>query len=577
MDFKDRKLNSTKLLKLFSIVLLLIFTYSSGAQENTIPAFPGAGGFGKYTEGGRGGRVIYVTTLKDNTQAGSLRYAINQSGPRIVMFKISGTIQLKSSLKIKNDNITIAGQTAPGDGITLRDYPVTVDADNVIIRYLRFRMGDVTAQEADALGGRYHKNIIVDHCSMSWSTDECVSFYGNENFTLQWCILSESLRVSVHSKGTHGYGGIWGGEKASFHHNLLAHHDSRNPRFCGSRYSNRHEFEMVDFRNNVIYNWGSNSAYAGEGGRYNMVNNYYLAGPATKSGVKDRIIQPWADEGKNSQPAGIYGTFFIEGNYVSASAAVTSDNWAGVDMSSTFGTYAPGITKSDLVSETEYDAGEVITHTAEQSYSKVLDYAGASLAYDSVDIRIIHETATETVTFTDGGNGSKNGLTDTQEAVGGWPFLASAEAPSDTDEDGMPDDWENTNGLNANDPSDAQLKSLDDVYPNLEVYLNSLVADITAQQDEDGIHTSIQEIDKVDKKEENIFIRYNNTSRQLMVKHNQAIDEIKFYSITGKLMKLVTTNQNDINIDVAGLNNSIYIVRIKNTAQQIFTKKIGLF
>ncbi|SHF46718.1 Por secretion system C-terminal sorting domain-containing protein [Mariniphaga anaerophila] len=557
----------------FFIALATGFATPVFAQNSALPAFPGAEGFGKYTEGGRGGRVIYVTTLEDSNSEGSLRYAVNQTGPRIVLFKVSGTIRLKSDLKIRNSRITIAGQTAPGDGITLRDYPVTVQADEVVIRFLRFRMGNVTNQEADALGGRYNKNVIIDHCSMSWSTDECVSFYDNENFTLQWCLLSESLRISVHDKGKHGYGGIWGGANASFHHNLLAHHDSRNPRFCGSRYSNNAENELVDFRNNVIYNWGANSVYGGEGGHYNLVNNYYKAGPATSSN-RSRIIQPYADNGSNSQSAGVYGKFFIEGNFVTASSGVTNDNWAGVNMHSSFTSYAPGIVKNDIRSETAYNAGEVTTHPAEQALEKVVAFAGASLARDPVDTRIADETATGTVTYPDGGFGSTNGLVDTQEAVGGWPELSAEQPPADSDNDGMPDDWEVANNLNPYNPDDAQMKSVDGVFPNVEVYLNSLVADIVAAQNEGGISTSseIKQVPTNDKKEVSIYI--DNKIEKLFVVHSNPVREVKVYAVTGQLLISKLYNENSLNVDVRSLKNGVYIVLVRDAENHIFSEKI---
>ncbi|WP_346863790.1 T9SS type A sorting domain-containing protein [uncultured Draconibacterium sp.] len=559
-------------IKLSFLLILLSIVLTSIAQEGEVPAFPGAEGSGKFVTGGRGGRVIYVTNLEDNTSKGSLRYAINQSGARIILFKVSGTIKLKSRLNISNPNVTIAGQTAPGGGITIRDYPVVVNTDNVILRYLRFRMGDETNQEDDALGGRRHTDIIIDHCSMSWSTDECASFYDNEKFTLQWSILSESLRISVHAKGKHGYGGIWGGRGVTFHHNLLAHHDSRNPRFCGSRYSNKPDEELIDHRNNVIYNWGGNSCYAAEGGRYNIVNNYYKAGPA--SSHKDRIIEPYPDNGSNSQPAGTYGTFYIDGNFMTASTATTDDNWNGVDMNSSFSSLAPGVTLNDLKSDSPYPFVAVTTHTAEMAFEKVIEFCGASLAQDSVDIRVLHEAATGTVTYTDGGNGSTNGLVDTQGAVGGWPVLATADAPADTDEDGMPDEWEIANNLNPESADDAQLKSVDGIYPNIEVYLYSLVDAITTAQNEDALYTAVNTI-PVNKTALKAY--WNNSSKELIINHTDNIKSIYVYSISGTLIFQKQTNQSSLRSRIDNIGKGVYIVKTVDDKKQIFSNKILTF
>jgi len=445
---------------IFYIVAIKVFSQ--------IPAFPGAEGFGAYTTGGRGGTVYEVTNLNDNG-TGSLRAAITASGPRIVVFRVSGTIKLNSRLEIKNDNITIAGQTAPGDGICISNYPLYISANNVIIRYIRCRMGDLAQIADDAIGGRNRKNIIIDHCSLSWSVDETASFYDNENFTMQWCIISESLYRSVHDKGDHGYGGIWGGKKASFHKNLLAHHSSRNPRFCGSRYSNQPSLEIVDLRNNVIFNWGFNSGYGAEGGSYNIVNNYYKPGPATKSNVKTRIFSPNADDGSNSQPAGVWGTFYVSGNYMDGSTAVTNNNWDGIFPNPSTKN------KDEIKSNTEFEKGNITTWTALQAYDSVLAYAGASIPYrDEIDSRIVNEVRTGITTY-GGAYGTGLGIIDTQGTVGGWVKLNSAIPPVDTDHDGMPDYWEDANGLNKNNINDGKLIAANG-YSNVENYLNSIIS-----------------------------------------------------------------------------------------------------
>ncbi|GAB1451339.1 hypothetical protein MASR2M47_13950 [Draconibacterium sp.] len=311
-------------------ILITIFFFLPFFVQAQQPAFPGAEGGGMYTTGGRGGKVIFVDNLNDKGN-GSFRKAIETEGARTIVFRVSGNIELQKTIHIKNGDLTIAGQTAPGDGICLMNYGIRLDADNVIIRFIRVRPGDIMKEENDAISGVGHKNIIVDHCSFSWAMDEVASFYDNENFTLQWCIISESLFKSVHHKGEHGYGGIWGGLNASFHHNLLSDHTSRNPRFCGPRYTGKPENEKTDFRNNVIYNWGFNSAYGGEEGSYNMVNNYYKPGLATKKDAQNRILdltQMFYNPKINPDTLRA-GWFFIEGNVVEGNPIISKDNWNG--------------------------------------------------------------------------------------------------------------------------------------------------------------------------------------------------------------------------------------------------------
>lgn len=478
----------------FRLVLPFFFTLWCADLFSATPAFPGAEGFGMYVTGGRGGKVYHVTSLADDGSKGTLRYAVNQSGARTIVFDVSGTIELTSRLKISNGDLTIAGQTAPGDGICLKNYETYIGADNVIIRFIRFRLGtdkpDVNSDgsvtlDRDAIWGRRQKNIILDHCSMSWCTDECASFYDNTNFTMQWCLVAESLRGSIHPKGYHGYGGIWGGKGASFHHNLVAHHDSRTPRLCGSRYSNEADNELVDLRNNVFYNWGAtNSGYAGEGGSYNFVNNYYKSGPATKSSIKYRIFEVWADDGKNDQPQGVYGHFFVSGNYMEDKG--NGWDWNGFDINTSNN---GSMNQNSVRSNVEYAVTPVSTQRADVAYEKVLKYAGASLHRDAVDARVVDDTRRRSYTAKGSVLGGL-GIIDKTSDVGGWPELASAPAPTDSDGDGMPDEWESTYGLNPDDASDgASLASDGSGYTNLEIYMNSLVCELMA----DGVADALNE------------------------------------------------------------------------------------
>lgn len=441
-------------------------------QEDPL-AFPGAEGFGKDASGGRGGKIIFVDNLNDSG-TGSLRKAVDEVGPRIILFRVSGIISLKSRLLIRNNDITIAGQSAPGDGICIKDYPVVIGADNVIIRYLRFRLGDEAQQEADALEGRFQKNIIIDHCSMSWSSDECVTFYANENTTVQWCLISESLKSSVHVKGNHGYGGIWGGKNASFHHNLLAHHDSRNPRLGEEAGKAFALTDLVDLRNNVIYNWGGNSCYGGEGMNVNIVNCYYKPGPATTK--KTRIVSIDKNTNEGTEIFDTWGKFYIDGNFIEGSTQATNDNWTYGVINQFHSKYTP-LSSGDLDRlrmNSPHDIGDnVTTHSAQEAYTKVLEYVGANLVRDVVDIRILQEVKTGTYTF-EGSNGSTKGIIDSQNDVGGFPELTSTVPLSDSDNDGMPDDWEISVKL---DPltKDASGRDLSSAYDNIEVYVNSLV------------------------------------------------------------------------------------------------------
>ena len=500
------------------MALMMMCCLATTAQEK-LHAFPGAEGFGRYTTGGRGGKVYHVTTLEDNGKTslkGSLRWANAQSGPRTIVFDVSGTIQLKSALKL-SANTTIAGQTAPGDGICIAGYQVTLNKNN-IVRYVRFRPGDENEGEHDGLGAMDSENIIVDHCSVSWSVDECLSVYGSKNFTVQWCISAQSLNQSTHAKGNHGYGGNWGGSGASYHHNLIAHHVSRTPRL-GPRPGTQTD-ERMDMRNNVIYNWTGNGCYGGEGMKVNIVNNYYKPGPGTptdKRGMRIAAVNIRTSEYTKHDSGSpnqwdkmwhVWGKYYVDGNVNSKYSQVTNDNWTygmynQIDASGNDGTYTAKT--EDTIRITMPIAYETVTtHTADVAYERVLDYVGASLHRDALDQIIVDDVRNGKATFTASGN--SKGIINHPSDVNGdgwekWPTLTQTEAKTDTDGDGMPDEWETANGLNPNDATDGN-KTGAEGYTNLEIYLNSLVAHITEMQNMGGEQwngqqtTGISELDK---------------------------------------------------------------------------------
>lgn len=502
------KTNNTQMKK-SRLAVAVAATAVCGLAMAQAPAFPGAEGFGRYTTGGRGGKVVHVTNLNDSGE-GSLRDAVSGNDKKIVVFDVGGVIELTRNLSI-GGNTTILGQTAPGQGITLRYYTVEYGGDNIIVRFVRFRRGqEVDVNDgADATWTRQHHNIILDHCSFSWSIDEVASFYDNRDFTMQWCTVAEALNNAGHNKGAHGYGGIWGGKGASFHHNFLAHLNNRSPRFNGSRYAwngydeskyaNTVMAERVDFRNCLIYNWGTGGCYGGPGGGFiNMVNNYYKAGPGTKH--KNRVTEcSTASEG-NSEGApdeliGMKSRYYINGNYVEGYGA--NYDWKGVtydDGRQTFtdkaGLYGEGegatiSVRLDEPSET----GTVTTHSAETAYEKVRLYAGASLSRDLQDTRYAEEALNGTATYM-GSITKLAGMLDLVEDQGGYSIeRATRPEAYDEDNDGIPDTWERANGLDPNNPNDATATTLDPAryYTNIEVYANSLVQDIMLAGNADAL------------------------------------------------------------------------------------------
>ena len=435
----------------FAVVTWLVLcTHAWGADK--LPAFPGAEGFGAFTPGGRGGDVILVTNLDDYVSGekdaipGSLRAACDAKGPRIVVFRVSGTIELKTSLNITEPFITVAGQTAPGNGVCLKHYPCLItNTHDVVVRYLRCRPGDLMKVELDALSLSGSQNVILDHCSASWANDEVlsVSGAGQTNITVQWCMITESMNESHHKKGAHGYGTLLRTDgNVTFHHNLYAHHRTRCPR--PGTYGEDPGL-LLDFRNNVIYNWIAPAGYsAADPVRMNYVANYLKPGPST------------TDRDHAFSIGGEATAMFVADNVVEGVDAAGEDNWRLIN----------GVLESSKANA-PFGVVSVKTDTAEGAFRKVLDNVGATLPVrDAVDTRIIKHIRT--------GAGA---IINSQEDVGGWPEYASAEPPDDSDLDGMPDEWETKHGLDPNDALDNKADQDGDGYTNIEEFINGTEPD----------------------------------------------------------------------------------------------------
>jgi hypothetical protein len=443
----------------------------NGPATDKLPAFPGAEGAGAWTPGGRGGKVYLVRNLNDKGP-GSLREAVEAKGPRTVLFRVAGIIHLESPLSIRHPYITIAGQTAPGNGICIRNHTFEINSHDVVIRYMRFRRGNLTVRD-DALGGHPVKNVIVDHCSASWGLDENLSLYRHvekdkdgkpkvlpvENLTIQWCISSEAL-----DPFNHAFGGTWGGKNTSFHHNLFACNTGRNPSI-GMGFD-------FDFRNNVLFNWRHRTIDGGDGSStVNVIGNYYKPGPATTDAeLRYRICKIDVRPKRYAFPGS--GKWYVADNNVVDNPKVTADNWAGgVQFSKERkdrDEIVPMATEKDARVFKPFPAAPVTLHKAEDAYQLILANAGATLPRrDPVDLRVIESVRSGKVAF-------KNGIINSPADVGGWPEYKSAEPDVDSDGDGIPDWWEKKYGLNPNDPSDAARTKNGRGYTYLEMYLNGI-------------------------------------------------------------------------------------------------------
>jgi hypothetical protein len=575
-------------------ILLLITGFFAGIENifSQTPAFPGAEGYGKYVTGGRGGRVVYVTHLKDATDTktagykGSLRAALSTSGsdPIIIMFKCGGTIALSSSIACSRNNVTLAGQSALGDGVCVNGYGISFSGENIIVRYMRFRVSDRINQNTPALTFSNGKNAIIDHCSFSWSVEENVNITDEDSITLQWCINSESLYNSIHTKGSRAYAAQWGGEHASYHHNLLAHHHSRMPRNNGNT-SNDYQLTW-DYRNNVHYNWGSYGAFYGGGveqvGGYvhsNLINNYYIPGPETKaespSSSKWYFCAPSGGRVSGFEYTYGYGQWYLSGNVMVGNSGYTSNNYSGVYLNDT-------LKRSNFFPTDSFTAAPVSTTSAVVAYEEVLAGAGATRPKrDSIDTRIVKETQNVTATY-GGILGAGLGIIDSDRDLMPSSYdTASTDdrlkwikalytttyngttnystySVTDTDNDGMPDSWETTNGLNPADSIDGPAYSTTgNGYTNLEVYLNGL--SLTPVKE-----TSAEPV---------VEIIPNPVTTAFKINSVLSPKTIELYNTVGVKEKTFNNNENN-SYSISQFSDGIYLLKIEFSNGTTLTRKI---
>lgn len=593
------------------IILLLVFTIKESKAQ--LIAFDGAEGYGRFATGGRGdgtnGYVVYVTNLEDdvdNPPEGSFRWALSQGTeqrtttiggttvtytaklPLTVVFKVGGVIHLKDELRVSRSNVTIAGQTAPGDGICFADATLNFSGSkNVIVRYIRSRPGDVLGLETSAFRIENGGNFIIDHCSFSWAIEETTHFSSSDNTTVQWCIISESLYNSIHKKGARGYGTQWGGEYASYHHNLLAHHNSRMPRINGS---NDNDIEaLVDYRNNVNYNWMSSGAFYGgewEGtnGRgfchTNVVNNYFKPGPSN-SGASYFAYPSYNRSGIEVDG---YAGWYFNGNTMEGHTDKTENNWLGVS-----GSAVGGI--DNIKSDVEFVQTDGVleqydnyTETASEALESVLASVGAIYPKrDAHDTRVIAELkgeveimrypyatadhSTPTVSASYGIIDTQNNLVpeeDQNNGVTPWDVyetVSADQAPTDTDSDGIPDAWETENGLNPQDSADA-ISLMASGYTNLEAYLANLVGETLPTSK--ASFTNNQDVK----------VYPNPANSQVNVVAQQKINSVEIWNLSGACVKRHRYNNMESTVNLQGLEAGPYFLRINFESGAVVYKKI---